>query len=260
LFPLLWAGVTVAVFSLSPEKKNAYILPAMPAQVLLVTLGMFGLAARLRRGARGWPGFVLGTELVLGIGIAVAGLVTLYGWGGRADMLTGAAVAVPVMIMLILAARRASGARGTSAVRRWLPPQAAGAALACVLMGSIAHAVRDNHRSAKTFARRVAEIVRAPACLDVPRLPAEASFYLPLDVRYDARAREMYDVVEPAGKKRLVMSEYRPPLPHGRVVAAESVPVPGELPEERWRLIRLTVEPDAPTSPTSRATPSSTPR
>jgi hypothetical protein len=225
--------------------------------VLLITLGVFALAARLRRGARGWPGLVIAAETVLAVGIAVAGLVTLHGWGRKSDVALGVVVACPAIAALVVALRRARAARGPHGLRRWLLPHAVGAALACVVMGSIAHAVRDNDRSAKTFARRVGPIIRPPASLNVPRLAAEAAFYLPLDARYDARAREVYDVVETMAKKRFIVGEFRPKLPHGRVVAAEAVPVPGEPAEGHWRLIRLTVEPDAVTSPASPATHSS---
>jgi 4-amino-4-deoxy-L-arabinose transferase-like glycosyltransferase len=264
LFPLLWAGVTVAAFSLSPEKKNAYLLPVMPALTLLVTIGVLALAAALRRGQRGWSGLVLAAQLVLGVGVAVLGLVTLGGWGGRADLVIGAAVALPAFVLLVVAARRARVARGPSGVRRWLLPQAAGTALACALTGAFAHAVRDNVRSAKPFARNASELVRPPASLDVPRLQAEASFYLPLEVRYDPAAQIVYDIVEPGPSKKLLMNEYRPPLPHGRVVDAEIVQVAGQALHGHWQLIRMTVEPlptsqpqSASTSPASPATPSS---
>jgi hypothetical protein len=36
LWPLTWLGATVVAFSLLPMKKNAYLLPAMPAQTLVV--------------------------------------------------------------------------------------------------------------------------------------------------------------------------------------------------------------------------------
>jgi 4-amino-4-deoxy-L-arabinose transferase-like glycosyltransferase len=36
LFPLLWLGLGVLIFSLTPMKKNAYLLPFMPAQTLLI--------------------------------------------------------------------------------------------------------------------------------------------------------------------------------------------------------------------------------
>ena len=48
-FPLAWYGQTVVFFSLVNLKKDAYLLPVMPAQVLLVTQLVHASLAWARR-------------------------------------------------------------------------------------------------------------------------------------------------------------------------------------------------------------------
>jgi 4-amino-4-deoxy-L-arabinose transferase-like glycosyltransferase len=58
LFPLLWYALTVLFFSFVHLKKNAYLLPVMPAQTLLIALAIDRLRASLRlRRRMGRPKF-----------------------------------------------------------------------------------------------------------------------------------------------------------------------------------------------------------
>jgi hypothetical protein len=47
-FPLLWYALAILAFSIVQQKKNAYLLPAAPAQTLLIAQGLVALAALLR--------------------------------------------------------------------------------------------------------------------------------------------------------------------------------------------------------------------
>jgi hypothetical protein len=125
------------------------------------------------------------------------------------------------------------------------------------VIGVLARAAEDNARSAKPFADYAgAQLLLPPANVLVPRLSAEASFYLPLGMRYDPAGTEVYDLIEPPRGKRFDASRYKPDLPHGKMVSAEIVPVPGEPPNAHFRLVRIHVAPESPTTnPTSRATP-----
>jgi 4-amino-4-deoxy-L-arabinose transferase-like glycosyltransferase len=49
LFPLAWLATVVLIFSFSHVKKNAYLLPSMPAQTLIIAQGLVALAALCRR-------------------------------------------------------------------------------------------------------------------------------------------------------------------------------------------------------------------
>ena len=51
LWPLVWLGSTIIVFTFVPMKKNVYLLPAMPAQTLLIAAAITS-SLRLPRAAR----------------------------------------------------------------------------------------------------------------------------------------------------------------------------------------------------------------
>jgi 4-amino-4-deoxy-L-arabinose transferase-like glycosyltransferase len=248
-FPLLWYGATIAVFSFSPEKKSAYLLPVMPAQAMLVTIGL--LAARRLFKPSAERGLVVAQALIAA-GFAVGAVVSI------AHIDRGAMVAAAVVMGIGLAMLAAGAARALRwRVNRWFKPLGAGVVLTSVVIGVLARAAEDNARSAKPFARYAGEqLLLPPANVLVPRLSAEASFYLPLGMRYDPAGPEVYDLVEPPRGKKFDVSRYKPDLPHGKLVSAEVVPVPGEPPNAHWRLVRIHVEPEQPaTSPASRATP-----
>ena len=125
LFAPLWLGAIVVFFSLAHMKKEAYLLPVVPAVALLAARGVVGASAMVRRGmaaGRGW-------RLVqAGVGVAFAGVfavmvmrppapgslaaVDAAGWGvpGVAARLGLAAAVVSVtvapMVPRLIAARR----------------------------------------------------------------------------------------------------------------------------------------------------------
>jgi hypothetical protein len=126
-----------------------------------------------------------------------------------------------------------------------------------VAFAGLARAAQDNARSAEHFAELAGDRLLPPANVLIPHLSAEASFYLPLGMRYDPAGAEVYDVVEVAERKRFDASTIKPDLPHGDAAWTEAVPLPGEPPNARWRLVRIHVAPERTpaTSPASRATP-----
>jgi 4-amino-4-deoxy-L-arabinose transferase-like glycosyltransferase len=71
LFPSVWFAATLMFFSFVNLKKNAYLLPAMPAGALLAAQGLHALLAGLRRGDRR-AGIVLAAHAVAGVVAAVA--------------------------------------------------------------------------------------------------------------------------------------------------------------------------------------------
>jgi hypothetical protein len=150
-------------------------------------------------------------------------------------------------VLLTAAARRARGRRLGEA-RGWVPPLGAGCALACVAAVAFGRTARENARSAKAFARDVAPLIRPPASALVPTLPAEAAFYLPLDLRYDPHAAEQFTVAEPPRRGAFDLAKLRTEVPHGQVVTKAAVAVPGQPPDARWRLVRVTVRPAAPSA------------
>ena len=71
LWPLVWLAATVILFSFVPMKKNAYLLPAMPAQTLLITAAIAS-SIRIPRATKHAK-----TERLLFIAHAAAAIVAL---------------------------------------------------------------------------------------------------------------------------------------------------------------------------------------
>jgi 4-amino-4-deoxy-L-arabinose transferase-like glycosyltransferase len=252
-FPLVWYLATFAVFSFSPEKKSAYVLPVMPAQAMLVAIGLLA-AGRLFKPSMA-RGLVV-TQALIAAGFAVGAAVTIWRLDRGATVAIGVAT-ILTLVMLATGVRRAFAWR----VNRWFVPLGAGVVLASVAFAGLARAAQDNVRSAEEFAELAGDRLLPPANVLLPHLSAEASFYLPLGMRYDPAGTEVYDVVEPPQRKRFDASAFKPDLPHGAAVSAEIVQLPGEPPNARWRLVRIHVgserapERGPTTNPTSRATP-----
>ena len=80
LLPTLWCAALVLVFSFAHMKKNAYLLPLMPAQSLIIGRVLAMADGWSRRRLRGrWPKMLLDTQAVIGmaLGIGVAALVLI---------------------------------------------------------------------------------------------------------------------------------------------------------------------------------------
>jgi 4-amino-4-deoxy-L-arabinose transferase-like glycosyltransferase len=248
-FPLIWYIATFAVFSFSPEKKSAYLLPVMPAQAMLVALGVLGARRMFKPAlARG----LIVAQAVIAAALAASAVIVIARLHDRPGAVAAAILTILSAAMLIAGIRRAMVWRAN----RWFPPFGAGIVLAGVAFGVLEMAARDNERSAKSFAGYAGQLLLPPANVLVPRLSAEASFYLPLGMRYDPAAPDALDVVEPPHGRTFDLSRYKPDLPHGKLLSAEIVPVPGEPPDPHWRLVRVYVGREEPiTSPASRATP-----
>src|SRR5205814_2971942 len=79
LWPLVWLVATVLVFTCVPMKKNAYLLPMMPAQTLLIAAAL-AQTIRVPRAAKdaAIERFVVIAHLVAAIvALAVVGYLTL---------------------------------------------------------------------------------------------------------------------------------------------------------------------------------------
>jgi 4-amino-4-deoxy-L-arabinose transferase-like glycosyltransferase len=70
MFPLIWAAALFAMFSASYMKKNAYMLPVMPAVVLIIAHGVNRIIAKDRRGPHSNRMWMLGHSIA-GVAIAI---------------------------------------------------------------------------------------------------------------------------------------------------------------------------------------------
>lgn len=147
-FAVLWVVVVVAIFSLANVKKNAYLLPLMPAMTVLAAKGIVVVPRLLRRSGRG--GLlrrVAGAHTLCGlaVGLFVAG-ATAYGWWKGAE--TGFP-AGPILVMLFAVAVGIAPAfvETPRLFARWAVVQAASFGLLFMLLLSGPMAERKSRRA-----------------------------------------------------------------------------------------------------------------
>jgi 4-amino-4-deoxy-L-arabinose transferase-like glycosyltransferase len=249
-FPVLWFAATLVVFSLSHVKKNAYLLPVMPAMALTAAQGLAWLVAgaRLRR-TRGAAEALLTAIILVGVVFALAlpALIArmtghVYRQQGLAWVLmgvTGLAAAVTAAVPTFSAWRN----RGP---RAWVLAQAIVFAVLIVVFFDFANAADDNRRSAKPVCRIVRGLIERPgsdAALLTNSLPEEASVYLPLNVAYDPdRPNVLVIVDDRSGNARRDFEWFQARLPARRVVAVRRLAPSPASPDQRWKLYEVTVE------------------
>ncbi|HEX2974067.1 MAG TPA: phospholipid carrier-dependent glycosyltransferase [Tepidisphaeraceae bacterium] len=262
LFPLLWYAGTVFFFSLSAVKKNAYLLPMMPAQVLLIAQAVVGLMAMSRRRSGKWPWLAIEVQKVIGVGWGIAmGAVLLlnmseWPWGevpfralvgvlrqalGQITLggmaLAVLAVAVGVFPLVFNTRRQ---------VRPWFAAQAACYGLLLVLSFVGWTIPWDNARSPRDLVEHVAIAAAQPGyTVSRSRLQETALFYLPNGLAYDRLAEHVLVIVQKRPKYQLDTEDpgfFGPDVPEGSPVAAREVPIKASSARDYWRVYDVTVE------------------
>src|SRR4029077_5953085 len=72
-FPLIWWGITVVFFSFLNQKKNAYLLPALPAQAMMIGQAAAALLEWARETRfKGAAGALVTVQTLVGVGFAIA--------------------------------------------------------------------------------------------------------------------------------------------------------------------------------------------
>ena len=250
LFPIAWYLATLAFFSLVHQKKNPYLLPVMPAQVLLIARALVALLAHarltwarggaaLRRGrsdprraplehrvdelcAQSQPdyrrddaGYLLGAQPILGVAGSVAAIVVIAhenSGGAGAIVAIGIAGLVAGWLPLWLLLRRTP---------KWLSVQAVAYAVLVLLVFEGIITPRDNRRSARRVCEVAAPMLQRPGTtllLDV--LAEEAAVYLPMGIDYGPGHRVLVLFDDQDGvnlrKKAVKYAGYVPgPVPAG---------------------------------------------
>jgi 4-amino-4-deoxy-L-arabinose transferase-like glycosyltransferase len=238
VFPIVWLMLVVIAFSLSSQKKNAYLLPVAPATALTVTQAILAVLARARLGRlKGWPGALLSVQLGLGlvggallVAAAVKSRSTLHPWSWT----PWAAIAMAAAFVPLLFPRCA---------RRQIATVAAGYAVAVFVLINFFVTDQENARSPRRFAQAAGRIVGVPgANVFTPRLPPEAGYYLPLGLCYDPSAPEVFVIVDDrrrASEGGVAYFEARV----GRPVAGVERVVDAVPDDPRWRLYRVRLAP-----------------
>lgn len=237
LFAVGWLIVVLLIFSLKAEKKNAYLLPVMPAVVLLASdvLGMMLIIAR-RKKTEGLSGILMVAQAIIGIGFA-ASLIVLVERQRMGASVIGVCCAVLVIALLpIWAILRKQP-------RRWLGVQAVTyVAVLMVFIGVYMPQV-EQARSPRPFAARALEISQE---MNISfwraKLPEELSVYLPIDLPDRGNSQEVLIVVDdPKNAFFGTVREFEAITDGLPVLDARSIRVAKNLSGGRYKLFVVTL-------------------
>jgi 4-amino-4-deoxy-L-arabinose transferase-like glycosyltransferase len=235
-FPLTWYFTVILFFSLLPVKKNTYLLPAMPAQALLIAQALAMMLAAMRRSfAKAVP--LAWAQAVIGVGLAIA-LVVLTAWRTQSARIAAVAVAA-------LALAASCGAVGELRARRpslWLWRQAIAYALTIAAFLTFYKADDDAVRSAKPVCDQVLALMRQNGeALALTKLPEEASLYLPLGIAQPQPIGNVLVIVDDPHHTVGQGDRLKDRVPGHKVLEVERIPLDHVPPDGRWKVFRLTV-------------------
>ena len=231
LFPLCWYAATVLFFSLLPVKKNTYLLPIMPAQVMIGAVGLAALIGTVRR----LPHKAMLAWVQAGIGIA----------GGVTAIVLAAKV--HQIMAFVLAALSLASACGALAELRahqgrlWMWRQTIAYILAIVVIFDFFNAQRDNQRSAQPVCQELITLMQQTGQTLAPgHVPEEAALYLPLDLPLNRDATSMLAIVDdPKNQKQPIPVDFADRVPWRKIVAVQRVPMNSAPDNARWKVYRL---------------------
>jgi len=172
----LWMLVIVILFSIKPVKKNAYLLPLMPALLLSTAEVIATLLQVLRRNPkRPVPWILMSITSAISIGLAFAtAAFCIRSYPERAIGIIAAIIAILATLPPVVAIVR-------SAYRHWFMAQAVSFGILITMFLSLWHAISSNARSPRTMAASVLGLSHHRQIpIAVSPSPEEFSFYLPL--------------------------------------------------------------------------------
>jgi 4-amino-4-deoxy-L-arabinose transferase-like glycosyltransferase len=249
-FALLWWGITVLFFSFVLQKKNQYLLPAIPAQAIITGQALAALLGWLREtrfkglaGALAWTQAIVAVAFAIAIGVLIARVFDAR----RTGMLVGVAGAAVALVPLAMVVMKKQCA--------WLITQAISYSLLIVLVMHFYTTPLDDGRSPKPASRQMATLCRDPDyTVLVPKLPEEASVYLPIDLRYGFGHKVLAIVDDAHGvRQRAIAANPRPVpepklemfagwVPDAKVVSVRRLQIDSLPADYRWKVYELTVE------------------
>jgi len=242
LFPTVWLLGDVLLFSLSRQKKNAYLLPIAPAIALAVAQALVWIQARARlRKLAGLPGALISIQTAVAVGF-VGVVVFLFRTSPHPVPMPAGLRWSYLLFPLPLAALAIVPIWQTSRPRVWLRSVTIAYVASLFVFSNFPLTDRENARSPKPFARAAGPILAAPGANVLPAVPPEAAYYLPLRLRFDPAAPEAYVVLDdqrrlsaggvPFFEKRI-----------GRRVASVEQVVDGLPKDPRWHLFHVRLAP-----------------
>src|SRR5665213_525080 len=251
-FPLLWYGSVVLFFSFVHLKKNQYLLPALPAQTLLIAQGLaWALAGARRMRFKGWAGGLIAFQAILAIGFVIALPILVFTGLHHGAHVAAGVVAALLLVVAFVPVRAMLRADGGS----WVLAQAAVYVLAFAAFGRLYITPLEDQRSPRPVASELMALSRQPGrTLLTSRLPEEVAVYVPMNAAVREFATHVLVILD---DQRGVRYRTRHALPtpalpmigkfQGWVRGAwlsdiRRVPMKSAPGDARWKVYELTVE------------------
>jgi 4-amino-4-deoxy-L-arabinose transferase-like glycosyltransferase len=254
-FALAWYGLTVLSFSILNVKKNAYLLPMMPAQTLIIAEAMVFLLRAVRRfGMMGPYAPILIAQRILGLVLAAVGVILCVRIG--IESVLAATIAGAIAAVLLLAGMQRDLPHRQ---RGWVCATALGYILVLLAFFNFYVTPNENARAAKHVCRELEPMIHRPqTTLRMQDLPEEASLYLPLDLRYDPSAPHVLVIVDDRHHvAKADLSHFPAEIDGGPVTDVRRIDLasaPGD--RARWKIFELAVRrPSEPAPSASRPAP-----
>jgi 4-amino-4-deoxy-L-arabinose transferase-like glycosyltransferase len=241
--PLVWFASNLLFFSLLNVKKDAYLLPVIPAMVLTIADALTILLAWARRVRfRDVPGVLATTQAAIGIGAAAVVLALL--WKIHTDRIVGIIAGVAALIVALYALRPIARERPA----QWLAVQCIAYAITIIALMSLQRPEIENARSPRRFAAQLDGFIHATGLpLLIGKLPEEVAFYLPLDLPDGHDASRVLAVVDDnrleiqRGKRVVDAKFFETWIDDGAVRDVKQIPL-RDNGGGRWKLYELIVD------------------
>ncbi len=240
-FPFLWYITVILLFSAMPVKKNTYLLPVLPAQVLITAQALAALLVTMRRSFNkgAWLAWI---QAAIGIGAAAAITVGIV---KDVQLNRGFAIALAALALAAAAGAIAELRARTSAL--WLWRQSIAYVLTLAAFLSFWSPARDTPRSARPICAELLSLIEQTGePLALTKLPEEASLYLPLTIASPPSSLSTGTVLvivdDPHHTAKPDASALQDRVPGRHITAVERVPLNSAPGDARWKVFRLTVE------------------
>jgi 4-amino-4-deoxy-L-arabinose transferase-like glycosyltransferase len=244
LIAITWYALVILFFSFAGVKKRAYLLPAMPAQTLMIADALVTLIAFARRSRFSkMPTIAAMAQALIGIGLSISISVLIFKSDKNISFLImcAATILVSLFALITIASRRPA---------QWMMIQFVSYAMISVIWIGVQRADFENRRSAKPFAAALQQYLpSASEHLIVHWLPEEVSFYLPLNLPHAGDSPYALMVVDHAAKDPPESPESLSQLMGDtRVIDARRIDLHAPDGNGRWRLFELTIDRSTPTA------------
>jgi len=213
---LIWAAFIIVCFSIKPVKKNAYLLPVMPALILMSAEAIAVLIRSARRfPTRPLPWTLMSICAAIGIGFACAiGGFAVKNYPSRTVGIVAAIIAILSSLPPLLEIMKGRA-------KRWFLAQSIAFGVIAVIFLSIWNATTENARSPRSIAAGVLTLSQRESLpIAIGPSPEELSFYLSSNLPDWRTADRVLLVLDKPTKLELEDHEFiQARFPHGMVTS-----------------------------------------